>query len=275
MNIRNTEARLRVLVNDPSLIADGEIELVPAEPPARDLVEINLKDSLTDALEHRPEILQAAKNVRAASVRLGISEKELLPVLDLVTEAYVSGLKGSFDIAGAYGDQFSEGQPSFSVGLVLEVPLHNRAAKARHQQRRLELQQLTYQLQQTTDTLRAEVEVAVRIVETAFREMHSKYRSMTAADAEVRYLGDRWRVLPGEDQVASFLLEDLLDAQERQATQAADFVTAQVSYTVALAELKRATGTLLQAESISTTRVCADGLPQMILDKQPATTPRN
>ena len=275
MTIRNSESKLRVLVNDPALLAGEQIELVPSESPARDLIEISLQDSLTAALEHRPEILQAAKNVRAASVRLGISEKELLPALDLITEAYVSGLRGQSDIGGALGDQFSEGQPSFSVGLVFEVPLHNRAAKARRQQRRLELQQLTYQLQQTTDTLRAEVEVAVRIVETAFREMHSKYRSMLAADAEVNYLSERWRVLPGEDQVASFLLEDLLDAQQRQATEEADFVTAQVNYTVALAELKRATGMLLEAESVSSTRTCSDGLPQMILDRQPATAPSN
>jgi outer membrane protein TolC len=149
------------------------------------------------------------------------------------------------------------------------MPLCNRAAKARHQQRRLELQQLTYQLQETTSTLRAEVEVAVRNVDTAFREMHSKYRAMLAADAESKYLNERWRNLPGEDQVASFLLEDLLDAQERQAAEEADFVTAQVTYTVALAELKRATGTLLQAESITTSRACADGLPQILLDKYP------
>jgi outer membrane protein TolC len=270
MNIRNTESKLRVLVNDPVLLADAELELVPSELPARDLIEVGLKDSLTAALENRPEILQAAKNVRAASVRLGISENELLPALDLVTEAYVSGLKGNSDIAGAYADQFSEGQPSVTVGLVFEVPLHNRAAKARHRQRRLELQQLTDQLQQTTDTLRSEVEVAVRNVDTAFREMQSKHRAMLAADAEVRYLTERWRLLPGEDQVATFLLEDLLDAQERQTTEEADFVTAQVTYTVALAELKRATGTLLQAESISATRGCTDGLPQMILDKHPA-----
>ncbi len=268
MNVRNTESRLRVLVNDPMLLSAETIELLPQESPAQHQIDISLRDSLTAALENRPELLQAAKNVRAASVRLGISENELLPALDLVTEAYVAGLKGAGGIGGAFADQFSEGQPSFTVGVVFEMPLCNRAAKARNLQRRLELQQLTMQLQQTTETLKAEVEVAVRSVNTAFREMQSKYRSMLAAETEVRYLTERWRLLPGEDQVATFLLEDLLSAQERQTAEEADFVTAQITYTIALSELKRATGTLLQAKSITATRVTYDGLPQMILDKR-------
>src|SRR5262245_29778888 len=116
MAIRNTESKLRVLVNDPELVPNERTELLPAESPSSQPIEINLVDSLATAMQHRPEIDQATKNVRAASVRMGISKNELQPVLDFVAEAYASGLEGDFSLGRSYGSQFSEGRPSYSVG---------------------------------------------------------------------------------------------------------------------------------------------------------------
>ena len=36
---------------------------------------------------------------------------------------------------------------------------------------------------------------------------------LLATDEEVRYLHDRWRLLPGDDRAVSFVLEELLDAR--------------------------------------------------------------
>ena len=114
-------------------------------------------------------------------------------------------------------DQFSLGEPSYTAGLVFEVPLHRRAAKARHQRRQLQLRQITQQFDETVQTLSTEVEVAVREVSATFRELLGKYRAMNAAVAEVDYLTRRWELLSGDDRSGSFLLEDLLDAQDRLA----------------------------------------------------------
>jgi hypothetical protein len=100
--------------------------------------------------------------------------------------------------------------------------------------------------QSKVESALTEVEIAVRDVETSYREMVSKWQAMIAADAETRYLGQRWRLLPGYDTTTPFLLEDLLDAQERLAEEEAGFVTSQVDYTLALIELKRVTGTLMR-----------------------------
>lgn len=89
-------------------------------------------------------------------------------------------------------------------------------------------------------------------------------------DAEVRYLTERWHLLPGEDQSAGFLLDDLLTAQERLAAEEFDYVSAQVAYTVSLSELKRANGTLLQAEQLEMKRSEVDGLPGLTVEKRPA-----
>ena len=266
--VRNAEAKLRALVNDPRLVAVPGLELVPREPPGRSYRDPNLQDSLLRALERRPEINQLGKEIRAANVREEVSRNELLPVLNLILSSYMSGLQGDSDIGGAFGDQFTVGRPTYSAGLLFEVPYGNRAAKARLQQRRLELRRLTNQLEATVLNVRAEVEMAVREVATTYREMVSKYHAMSASEVEIMYLRERWRLLPGDGQVAGVVLEDLLNAQERLSKSESSFVAALVAYNIALVNLHRVTGTLLEYEEITEIQTCDDGLPSLSFQKQ-------
>ena len=92
---------------------------------------------------------------------------------------------------------------------------------------------------------------------------------MMAAEEDVAYLEKRWRILPGEDRSAALVLEDLLDAQLRAAVEQNSYAQAQVNHMLALVELKRAMGTLLQYEQISLVRTCQDCLPDLMLSKTP------
>jgi outer membrane protein TolC len=262
-NIQNVEARLRALTNAPELRSGAETELIPLDYPRLVPVEVSLPDATVTALQHRPEIDAASEEIRAAGVRLNMSRKELLPALDLVLETYVTGLDRDYDIAQALVDQFSVGEPSYSAGLVFEVPLHRRAARARLQRRQLELRQITQQFEEVVLMLRAEVEVAVREVSATYRELVGRYRAMQAAEAEVQYLTRRWEVLSGDERSASFLLEDLLNAQDRLAVEEHAFASAQRDYTLSQILLKRATGTLLQYERIEPARICSGGQPEL------------
>lgn len=268
-SVRNIEARMRALTSAPDLRSNPHAELIPQDPPETVRVEVSLPDALVTALQHRPEIDAASHEIRAASVRLKMSKNELLPALDLVLETYVMGIDTDYDIGQAWSDQFSVGEPSYSAGLVFEVPLHRRAAKARLQRRSLELRQVTEQFDETIAVLSAEVEIAVRDVTATYQEMVGKYRAMLAAQAEVDYASQRWQLMSGEDRSASLLLEDLLDAQDRLVTEEYGFALAQHLYTVSQTKLKRATGTLLQHEGVEAVRFCQGGLPQLQFQKGP------
>jgi outer membrane protein TolC len=265
--IRNAEARTRALVNSPDMLANRNSELVPAQPPMAQFVPASMEEALITALENRPEIDAATQAIQAARVRLDIAMNELLPVLDVVLETYVSGLRGDHDIGRSWVDQFSVGEPSYTAGLVFEVPLHRRAAMANQQRRRAELRQLSNQFQATLENLHAEVEIAVREVDTSYREVQAKYHSMTAEGANVAYLQGRWERLAGDDRAASFILEDLLDAQDRLAIAESGFAQAQVEYTLSLTRLNRATGTLLKHEHIHGVRRCDRCLPTILFEK--------
>ena len=248
--VRNAQAQIASLVNSPLFLNGHDLEILPAVAPASDYVPIDLDDALVTALSNRPEVEEALNLIEAARVRMEVSENELLPVLSLVVETYVSGLQGNSNIGRAFGNQFSVGEPGYSAGLVFELPFGNRAANARHQRRHRELNQLTHRFNALVANLRAEVEVAVREVNTTYGETQSKYAAMTAAAAEVEFMTQRFELLPGDDRAASFLLEDLLTAQERLSAEEFDFVDAQISYAIALADLKRTIGVLLQYEMI-------------------------
>ena len=131
----------------------------------------------------------------------------------------------------------------------------------------MELRQLRNQYETTLNTLQLEVKVSVREVETALAEMLSQFRAMDASTAELQYLEQRFERLAGEDGNASLMLDNLLLAQQRLATNEFNFLTAQVTYNLALWNVKKATGELLQTEQVSWNRACVNGLPTLIVDK--------
>ena len=247
--IRNAESRLRLLVNAPEFLDLSTIELVPIEAPRADHLPLSLAGSLQQALQYRPDISQAVHDLRSAGVRLGVSQKELLPKLDLVLSTYVAGLEGHAGMLQSLGNQYAEGRPGYTVGTQFEMPLGNRAAKARQDRRQWELTKSVYDFRTVVETGLTDVELSVREAETSYREMLSKFQALIAAETESSYLDDRWKVLPGGDRGTTLLLEDLLDSQQRLADAEGEFVTSQVAYSIALIRVRRSMGTLLIAQN--------------------------
>ena len=195
--VKNAESRLRGLVNALEL-GDGQTsELIPMDTPWRQEMAVDVSTNMANALQVRPEINQAMKEMQAACVRLNMSKNEMLPTLNLIAETYVAGLRGSFDVGQAYVDQFSVGAPSYAIGLQYEVPIGRRQSQARLTRREIELRQVRNQFRSVTETIKVEVEVATREVETAFREMLAKQQQIVAATRDTQSIATRWEMLPG------------------------------------------------------------------------------
>lgn len=244
--IRNWQSKLRFLVNDPALVHAGGAEFMPVDSPLLWEIPLSMSDSLHTALVNRPDISQAIRDARAASIKLDVAEKDILPKLDFVASTYIAGLAASADRGQAFGNQFSEGRPAFSVGLQFEAPIGNRASRAQAKRRQWEVNQAMSRFSLTVEEALTSVEIAVREVQTSYREMEAKQRAMHAAQGEADYLNDRWKVLPGANDSAAQLLENLLDAQERVADEEQAMVSAHVNYALTLVRLKSEMGTLLR-----------------------------
>ena len=267
MAVRNAQDRIHALVNDPELANIANLEIIPTDTPVRHTAPINVGEVLSTALQMRPEVNQALKQIQGACVRLGMSRNEMLPRLDMVLSSYLAGLRGDSDIGGAWVDQFSTGEPGYSIGFNYEIPICNRAARARLKRRRLELRQLQNQFRTTVETLMMETKVAAREVRTADREFKAKYHAMEAANKRLENIEQRWAAIPGQETSYGLYLDDVLTAQVQVADSEYEFAKAETTFNLALMNLKRATGMLLQHEQVQDGVACMDGLPTRILDK--------
>lgn len=246
-DIRNAESQLRLLVNDPEMLNGGAVEFTPMEAPSMAPLPVGLRESLQEALVNRPDISHAIRQMRASGVRMGVSKSEMLPKLDFIVSSYVAGLENKAQFIDSFNNQFTQGRPGYTVGLEFEVPLGNRAAKAKVEQRQWELKRAINSFKATVETSLTEVEIASREVDTAWRELLGKYQAMVAAQNEVSYLQDRFNVLPNVEESSILLLEDLLDGYERLADEEAAFAQAQTTYALSIIQLRRSTGTMLRS----------------------------
>ena len=261
-DIRTAEARIRALVNDPALGDTLSTELLPQEQLGEDPFPVDLPASVAEALRKRPEINQAIMQVKAACVRMHMSKRESLPLMNVVFETHVAGLEGNSSVGGAFTEQFSEGEPSYGLGLQYEYPIWNRAATSKVQRRRLEVRRLQHQFRATVETLKLEVEISVHAVTSAYDALKAKYRAIEAAALEVDYLRERWHLLPVENGSASFLLEDLLDAQERLAGTEREGLETALAFNLAQVAYKQSIGSLLETNHIRVDRRCECDLPR-------------
>ncbi len=250
----NQETRLRGLINAPELRLSDEAELVPQEFPTQGFIDVDLRSQLQLAAVHRPEIMAAIKQVKAGSTRLGVAQHELLPVLNLVTQGYLSGLDGDSDFGQAFTNQFSQGRPSYSVGLQYEFPIGNRLARARMCRRRIEMRQIQSQYEQALAAVETEVDIAVRELKTSYQEIAARRRSLVAAEAEAETIEVRWQSMIDGSGQSGLNLESLLRAQERVTNAEREYVTSVLNYNLAMINLRQANGTLLIAENVSINR---------------------
>ena len=265
--VTNAETRLRGLINAPELGNSDEAELIPVEAPSLDFFDVGLQSEIQKAIQNRPEVKAAIQQVKAGSQQVGIAEHEMLPALNLVTQGYLNGLQGDSDFARAFGDQFSTGRPSYSVGIQYELPIGNRLAKARLCRRKHELARLQDEYSRALQAVQTEVDIAVRELKTAHQEVYAKYRALSAAEAEANTIEQRWLRMADGSGTAALNLESLLRALERITEAERDYVTSQLTYNLASINLKRTNGTLLQSEDVIASEGCENGCRSINLTK--------
>lgn len=272
--VRNAQDRLKALTSDPELLNAPNIELIPADRLILNSAPVDPQQAAYSALENRPEINQAFLQLRAAAIREKMQRNELLPELNLVLKGSLGGLTGDnyFD---ASSRQFDTGGPGYGVGIVFSFPLENNIAKARLVRRQLELRQQLDQLKTTIDTVLLEVQVSAREVSTAYRETQAKYAAVKAFTSDVDSLVARRSLqtaspAPGADEASqtTIYLDTLIDSQDRRSFVEEEFIRSAANYQIAIVNLERAEGRLLNYKAVSVIRDRDEkGLPQLRLEK--------
>jgi outer membrane protein TolC len=235
------------------IITTDRIRIPDVEPiaPIQDLTAL--------ALSSRPELAQSRIQLQNQELTIKGSRNGMLPTLSLVGGLTNNALAGDANPLGAnhsndafflggystvLSQLFRRNFPSYSAGLSLNIPIHNRAAQAQAIN-----DQLTYRQQQLTlQRLQNNVRVDVQNALIALTQARAQYQSATKAhllqaqtlDAEQKKLA----------LGASTIYNVIADQQALAAAEYAE-VQAEAAYASAKVELERSTGQILYNNDIS------------------------
>lgn len=241
-----TQERLLRLVYGQHYEHNAQVELLPTSLPA-ELRGPRVPETLTaQAYSQRPEIKSAIKQVRRASIQLGVAKNQLLPLLELSLGASNRGVRGNYDVGNSFLDQFNQGPPTYNAGLTFERPIGNRRARAEQRQAALNLQLLQKQFEETSSQVALEVRTALLELSQAEQQVLLSTQSYWLATQELSILEARLKLLLDGDQVGALYLDNLLQTQDRQASAQAESVAAHAQYTRAIFNLDRAVGSLFR-----------------------------
>ncbi|MBN2450642.1 MAG: TolC family protein [Lentisphaeria bacterium] len=233
---------------DPQALAR---EFSPADVPGAAAVEAyDLSGSLEVAYRERPDLVRSTWAVSRASRQERYAENQVLPLLQVYGGVSLEGLDESLDASG--GSAFAGEHDSWVVGVRLEVPLGNRAARGAFQAARLERMRVGIQRRALLEDATREVADAYEDLVTAALQLDTTRQSrelaaeLLEAEAKTFELGR-----------SSSL--DVLDAQQSLASAEREEVRARVTYATALSLLLVVRGDFLERKGIEWESVRAAG----------------
>lgn len=243
--LRQASDRLKVLVNDEELSVGNETLLMPTDVAQEVPIRFSLLDTITTAMQQRPELQQALLEIDDASIRQTVADNARLPLLDLAFQSRFQGLDRDTD--DAYED-IGEGQfVDFLMSAVFEQPIGNRTAEADFRRRQLERMQATIEYRQVLQTIVLEVKTALRNLTTNYQLIEQTRASRLAATENLR-------TLLVQEQTIQSLTPDFLDLKFRRQESLAQAESAELQaltdYNVSLAALYGAMGTALERNRI-------------------------
>ncbi|QEG20892.1 TolC family protein [Mariniblastus fucicola] len=224
----------------------ASLEVVPVELPGVFMVPYDQNFVTEMAVQNRAEVKVALAAIRASAVRQNLVLNDLKPKLDAIVSTFVSGLDQAKDVGGAVGNAFDY-DPSYAVGFSFEMPIGRRAANARLTRQQLDYQRLQYQLEQTLGNVRLDARLAYRNVSSIASEMENHKLAVQQAAQDLHFATQQAAAgIADSAGNTSFLIDDLLRSQEGVAAAESRLLRSQTDLSVALVQLKRATGQLLQ-----------------------------
>ena len=240
-NILQAQREFKRVLNLPGLTVDTAtvIQLSTQPDPVEYL--FNRDELVIKALSLRMEMLQTELQLAADAATIGLEKNRALPLLSLDYTYRINGLGGSTQDAFHLLKQ--NNFEDWQVGLNLEVPLGNEAARSRVRRAILErLQKLASKDQQQL-AIRQEVLNAIDELDTGWQRILAARQSTALSTRSLR----------AEERQFSVGLStstNVLDASTRLAESQFAEIRAITDYQTAQVDLAFATGTLLGAAKV-------------------------
>jgi outer membrane protein TolC len=228
--IRDQEDQLRRLLNPAEEDLRQDLRLTPLDQPVVTLEPISLQEAIDTAIEQRPEIVQAKKNMESSDLNTQFAKNQLLPTLSF------QGTMGLAGLGKDYGDSVNRNLSgdyyNYGAGLVLSYPLGNRSAWSTYSKRQLEAKNAEASLVSVRQQIIVGVREAVRRVQTDFKRIETTRSARIMAEKQLQAEQERLKVGLSTTRF-------VLDFQRDLATAQGNELRATVDYNKSLSNLAR------------------------------------
>jgi outer membrane protein TolC len=233
------------LLADAQINVLSEYEIVPISEPNSELADIEPDERLAEALEGNPTLEQSRLAIEVADIVVRVAKKQKLPQLNLTASAALQGLDDS--PGDAHDRLFTGHYFGWSAGLFMEYPLGNRQREAELRRGKLERVQAITELQKLSDQVALQLRERIRQVNTTYRQWKIQQKAVEAAKKELQALEDTELI---RGQLTPEFLSVKLSAQASLADAERGELQAITDYNIALIELARTTGTVLELHPV-------------------------
>ena len=235
--IRDQGDQLRRLLNPGEESLRQDVWIIPTDTPLSFLEPISLQEAIDTAIEQRPEIAQAKKNVESGEINKQFARNQLLPTLSFQGTMGMSGL--GKDYGDSFTRNFSGDFYNYGAGLVLSYPLGNRSAINTYNKRELEAKNAEAMLAKIRQQVIVGIREAVRRVQTDFKRIETTRSARIMAEKQLQAEQERLRVGLSTTRF-------VLDFQRDLATAQANELRATVDYNKSLSNFVRHKATTLE-----------------------------
>jgi len=239
--VRSAEDRLKNAINLPKDWFFKDLFIEPQDKPVAREQTPELRDAIDQALAHRTELKRLSLHTDSLRIKRDMTRNELLPYLAAEASYGYNGLGGNF---GNAADELGSGRyVDQSIGLQVEIPLGNAAARAAHRSARLQVRRVRIQTEKALHDIIVQVRTAVRQVLTNFERLR--------ATGKARQLHRR-RLQAEETKLREGLSTSLtvLEVEEDVAKAERDYIRALIDCQISLKDLEVVKGTLLEAKGV-------------------------
>ncbi len=239
--IRDQEDQVRRLLNSSEAELRQDVRLGPLDKPVQSLEPISVEEAIDIAIERRPEVLQASKNIETSELNTKFAKNQLLPNLSFQGTSGLAGLgkDGGDMLQRNFGGDFY----NYGAGLVLSYPLGNRSAWSQYNKRQFEARNAQATLQSIRQQVIVSVKEAVRRVQTDFRRIETTRSARITSEKQLQAEQERLNVGLSTTRF-------VLDFQRDLATARGNELRAIVDYNKSLSNLARNKGTTLERYQI-------------------------
>ena len=228
-------------INNPQWPISSKYEIITVDTPQRREYDISFEQAVETALELRPEIIAQQHGLEISNLAVNLAKNQVLPRADLYISHTIMGAGINEDMS--FDNQFDNDTYNWSIGLSMEYPLANRAAKASLSQTKKQKEQEQLRLKALQEEIMYDVSVSLHELHHKYSEIQARLDSVEAARNELlNYLAiqDTER----KDSNSPEFLNLKLNSDDRLSRNQITAVQAMIEYDLAVMNIHRAQGCL-------------------------------